>query len=525
MYAPAGYPPRGAPLGIHVTGHPQGTQGRRTDVQDRRNWDIQDGVGAAHGLQTGRKSHARGSVRGRGIRPIFTAALAILASCASYEPRPLNSQAHIQEWTGRRLQAESLRSQLQRMDLDLRDDAVRFDASDGLQLAEAQWVALAFNPDLRLARLRLTQATVAAQESAGWPDPRFTLSALELTEETPDPWVITHGLEFSLPLTGRAGAYRDLKHAQREVAALAVREAEWEVLHGLARAWVRWSASQLRIEQIQRHLAALTPLMETTVELAQSGEILSTEASLIALEHAMQESQLEGLHGQNAEHKQQLLALMGLSPGHGVRLMPGLTTASYGGPASQAPGPALAARNPSLARLREEYQAREHSLRMEIAMQWPDVGLGPAFESDEGRAKVGLIGGLTLPLWDANGEGIATARVEREWARAALETEHEALLGRLAISTLRTESLERQRAHMEQTLVPLVDQQVRNATRLVQLGESSALVLVESLARAHQVQLDWISMRANLASAEHERAFLIGPAQRAPETATEEPIQ
>ena len=486
---------------------------------------IHDEVEAACGLAPEGKVRARQSAHGRGIRITLTVALTLLASCASYEPRPLDSQAHIQEWLDRRVQAEPLQARLQRLDSDLRDGAVRFDAGDGLQLAEAQWVVLAFNPTLRLARLRLNQATAAAREAASWPDPRFTLSALELSEETPDPWVITQGLEFSLPLTGRAGAYEDLKQAQQQVASLAVREAEWDVLHGLARAWVQWSASQLRIEQTERHLATLAPLIEKTSELDRSGELLPTEASLIALEHAMQQSRLEGLRGQAAERKQHLLALMGLPPGHGVLLLPGLTSDRSGESESQAPESALAARNPGLARLRGEYQAQEHALRMEVAKQWPDLGLGPAFESDEGRAKIGLIGGLTLPLWDANGEGIATARVEREWARAALETEHEALLGRLATSTLSAASLKRQREHMEQTLVPLLDRQVRDATRLVQLGEGSALVLVESLTRAHQIQLDWISMRAQLALVAHERAFLIGPSQRAPESATEEPIQ
>ncbi|HIF40780.1 MAG TPA: hypothetical protein EYQ74_06760 [Planctomycetes bacterium] len=482
-------------------------------------------VEATNGLPPEGKVHARGGAHGGGFRITLTAALATLTSCASYEPRPLDSQAHVQNWLDRQVQAEPLQARLQRLDSDLQDDAVQFDARDGLQLSEAQWVALAFNPELRLARLRLTQATAAAQKSAGWPDPQFTLSALELSEETPNAWVITQGLEFSLPLTGRAGAYKDLKQAQQQVASLAVREAEWDVLHGLALAWVQWSASRLRIEQTEQHLATLAPLIEATAQLAQSGELLSTESSLIALDYAMQESQLEGLRGQAAERKQQLLALMGLPPSHGVRLVPSLTADGGRKPAAQTPEAALANRNPSLARLREEYQAREHALRMEVAKQWPDLGLGPAFESDEGRAKVGLIGGLTLPLWDANGEGIATARVEREWARAALETEHEALLSRLTTSTLRTASLERQRTHMEQSLVPLLDRQVRDATRLVQLGEGSALVLVESLARAHQIHLDWISMRARLAAGTHERTFLIGPAQRAPEPSNEEPIQ
>ena len=49
---------------------------------------------------------------------------------------------------------------------------------------------------------------------------------------------------------------------------------------------------------------------------------------------------------------------------------------------------AVAAQNPSLARLREEYEASEQTLRMEIAKQWSDFTFGPVIESDEGRRKV-----------------------------------------------------------------------------------------------------------------------------------------
>ncbi len=452
--------------------------------------------------------------------------IGLLGSCVSYEARPLDSRAHMQAWLGQDLKAESLTARLERMELELDYDEHSFDARDGLRLEEGRWVALAYNPELRLARLRLTQATGVAAEAASWPDPQYSLSTLKLREQTPDPWVVTHGLEFSLPLSGRVTALVSLKQANAEVARCTVREAEWKVLHELSLAWVDWSAVQLGVEQTRDQLERLGPMVSSTVQMAQAGELLPTEAGLLALDQALLNSRLQALLGQSAERRQEILALMGLPPQHSVPLVPGLLRREERPAGPQVTDATqLAARNPTLTRLRGQYEVSEQHLRTEIAKQWPDVRLGPGLESDEARTKVGLVGGLTLPLWNANREAIIEAQVGREWARAALESEHQTLLGRLAQIAHRSTSLESQRMHLEERVVPLLDQQIFDAAQLMRRGEGSPIVLVQSLARAHQTQLDWIAMRASLAKAEHERGFLIGPPRTAPEPETKDTIR
>lgn len=482
------------------------------------------------GDQAARVSGSRGESRfARGVdlqavfafSAVFATAFIVLTGCQSYEPRPLDSSTHIKAWQGRNLESESLQAGIERIDQDLRREVGEFNPADGLSLAEGQLAALVFNPELRLARLRLARATAGASEAASWPDPELTLNALQLSESAPDPWVLTQGLKITLPLSGRVGAYKDLKDARQQIARHEVREGEWGVMHALAHAWVQWSAVTLRIEETQRHLDTLTPLVEATSKLAASGELLSTEAALFSLERAQRQGQLRGFRGEADELEQRLRAAMGLAPGTAVLFLPSLTS----GPPSEEGADAVAAQNPSLARLREEYEASEQTLRMEIAKQWSDFTFGPVIESDEGRRKVGLLTGIGLPLWNANREAIAEARIDRELARATLETVHEALLGRLAAATLRAASLEQQRIDIEETLAPLLDRQVADAARLVQLGEGTTMVLLESISRAHKTKLDWIDVRARKADAQHERAFLIGPARLDPLPASKEEAQ
>ena len=48
---------------------------------------------------------------------------------------------------------------------------------------------------------------------------------------------------------------------------------------------------------------------------------------------------------------------------------------------------------------------------------------------------------------------------------------------------------------------PMIDQQVTDATRLVELGEGGGLVLLESLIRSHDTKLNMIDLRRDLALA------------------------
>ena len=62
------------------------------------------------------------------------------------------------------------------------------------------------------------------------------------------------------------------------------------------------------------------------------------------------------------------------------------------------------------------FEATEQQLQIEIKKQWPEISLGPTVEHD-GEWQGGLAFGMTLPLWNRNRAGIASAESLRAEAR------------------------------------------------------------------------------------------------------------
>ncbi len=73
---------------------------------------------------------------------------------------------------------------------------------------------------------------------------------------------------------------------------------------------------------------------------------------------------------------------------------------------------------------------------------------------------------------------------------------------------------------MESVLVPLVDKQLSDAQRLLELGESDGLVLLESLQRAGQTTNEIIDARLAEALAITELQAYMGPMTRLYEAST-----
>jgi len=67
------------------------------------------------------------------------------------------------------------------------------------------------------------------------------------------------------------------------------------------------------------------------------------------------------------------------------------------------------------------YSMAEQALRLEVARQYPDVHLGPAYTWDHGIRRYQFNLGLTLPLLNRNAGAIGEAEARREEAGAHLE--------------------------------------------------------------------------------------------------------
>jgi len=443
-----------------------------------------------------------------GMSRRFGAALAALtlASCQSYEAQPLDLSASRADWHGRTLEDGSLRSLLQRLELDVESAAGEFDPADGLSLEEGRLVALVFHPDLRIARLRAGLAQASSEHAGRWDDPEFSIDVLRITENVSKRWVVTPSLAFSLPISGRLAAERALADANGRAALQAVLEAEWAVVHEVGQAWTLWSAAQLRHAETERLLTALEGPTQMAQRLAESGEVSRAMASLFELYAARETNHLRGLQGDVLAAEAHLRAQLGLAPEAPIRFLPQLTVKGAEGTAAE-----LGERNPTLAVLREQYDVSEEALRHEIKKQYPDLTLGPLYESDAGQSRVGFLGGLPLPFLNANKGAIAEARIERELAGVALTSEYESLVGRWDAAVAQARGLAAQAADFDSVLAPLADRQLEDALQLMRLGEDTGLVLLESLQTVHELKLERIETRSAEALARAQIQFLLGP--------------
>ena len=126
----------------------------------------------------------------------------ILAGCQAYQPDSLDAPAHAAAWRARTPGDESVLAFARRLE-GQGCKRTPFNPADGITLAEAEIVALVFNPDLRLARLKANVARATADHAGRWDDPQLGIDVLKVAESVPNPWLLGGSLSLTLPVSGR----------------------------------------------------------------------------------------------------------------------------------------------------------------------------------------------------------------------------------------------------------------------------------------------------------------------------------
>ncbi|MFT4550836.1 MAG: cobalt-zinc-cadmium efflux system outer membrane protein [Verrucomicrobiales bacterium] len=442
--------------------------------------------------------------------PIFAVSLAVtlLAGCKTYRPDPLDLPAHAEAWRAQSVSSEKVATFAKSL-AEFAPDTVAFNPKNGLTLGEGELVALVFNPDLRIARSRAGVAEATAKYAGLWDDPELSFDVLKISNGVPDPWIVGSALSVTIPVSGRLRVEKKRAKAEMHAELDRVAEAEWQVQRDLRDAWVAWSAQRLHLQETEKIVKSLDSIVKSTSQLAEAGELLKTEAALFSIERESRRAELGQLRGEVAEGTHQIRALLGLSPEAPVDLIPALTAVGSVSGSALPDDTSL-----TLARLRSEYAVAEQTLLREVRKQYPDVTIGPQGESDEGQSRIGFVGGIPVPILNSNKGGIAKARAEREVAKAAFEIEYEKISGRLAALRARLNGVRARSKTMKDSLVPMVDRQVTDASKLVELGEGGSLVLLESLVRAHEAKLKLIDIRAEESQTSNEIQFLLGSKNR-----------
>jgi outer membrane protein, heavy metal efflux system len=434
-------------------------------------------------------------------------AAALLAGCQSYRPLPLDLEAHEAAWLTRAPEADSVAGYAARL-ANAEGTAARFDATDGLSLAEAEVVALFFHPGLRRARLDAGVELATAENAGIWQDPELRADAGRVLASVSNPWLLGAGLSVTIPLSGRPGVERDLAHARNDVALVEVVRHEWDVLTALRARWrllERAREGALLTREYLERLAALGALAET---LAGAGEISRLDARLVAIERTAKEAELLSLAHTEREAVAAILELLGLHPDTPLTLVTeGVTTVAL----PENTREAMRRANPLLGLRCAEYAVAEQNLRLEIRKQYPDLNLGGSYELEDGQSKVALLFGLPLPLWNRNRQGIARAEAARLASRAAFEEALEASGHALTLAELRLRHRSEYRQRLLETVVPLTDEQIQDARRLADLGDFEVLRQLEALSRQHATRVQVLDAAIEVARARDDVLALAGP--------------
>ncbi|MCH2140513.1 MAG: TolC family protein [Phycisphaerales bacterium] len=451
------------------------------------------------------------------LRPVSYGAVAgatvFVVGCQQYEPRPLDLASHKAAWQARTPGDETVRAFAHR--LASQEASSGFEPNDGLSVSEAEIVALVYNPDLRLARLQAGVVSASAEDAGRSVDPEFSLDLLHVTEDVANPWVITPGLAFTVPISGRLQTEQARADAALRVALREVAEAEWAIRLELRERWMQWSAAMMKADEIERLLKSIDVIADMSMRLASIGEMPSADAGLLEIEQSIQKQALRQARLEAEELEQRVRMLMGLTPDAEVACIPILQLSNTADSTDDEID------SHSLRRLRESYEVAEKTLQREIQKQYPDLVIGPLYETDQGQSRIGFLGAIPLPIFNANRKGIAEARAERELARAAFETEYEKVVSQRRLLRIRLDRLHESLHFLESEMVPLVDQQLSRARQLLELGEVSVLVLVESLKSAGQVRNNLIDTRLDCSLAGIAIEGLSSPAIQAGQHADE----
>lgn len=431
-----------------------------------------------------------------GMKTILTVPfVALVLGCQSYRPIPLETSEVLSVWR------EIGRAGATTLPSGRLDGPSNGTTRSGVGLDDAEEVALLFNPELRKARLEARVARVSAGEAGRWEDPSVSFDVERIVSGAKDPWVVGGMVNLTIPLSGRLKVEKQLALSEAEVAELRVLLLERETVAELRSVWVAWTASTRRVEALERAVSGLETFDLSAGRLRDAGELDPTDARLFSIDLARRQAQLLGARREREQFEYRIRRVMGLSPEAELRLQ------AESDPLPD-PTPESLDIHPRIVLARAEYQAAEKALELEVRKQYPDLQLGGGFGSDQGDSR--LLGGVALPipLLNGNRRAIAEARAKREVARGEFEAQLIRLETSRAEVSRDVEATERVISSVRENLIPLVDRQLSDAKRLLELGEFNPLVVREAIDAATEAELELIAARLSKSQAVIEQMKL-----------------
>ena len=364
-------------------------------------------------LQVSPSAHARAAVPSLGL---LLAGLLLLGGCARYQALPLNDHP---QWPSSFAHLDVTRASLPFPELARH----RFDASDGLDMTEVAMLAVANNPDLRLARDDAGIGRAQAFAAGLLPDPQLSVSRDLPASSAPglvSAYSISPGYDLQSLLlhgTGHAAAEADSRQID-----LNLLWQEWQVVSQARVLFSRAISQDALLGWLQQNQRMLHDRYVRTKAAAEAGNVTAdaANASLVAWQDIGR--QVNDLQRQRLQTRHDLNALLGLAP---QTVLPLRNSESLALPDRQAIDAALAElprRRPDLLALQAGYRAQDARYRQAILAQFPPLNLAYALARDTGGVVThGLALAMAVPLLNGNRGQIAVSKATRQRLHDAYE--------------------------------------------------------------------------------------------------------
>ena len=410
------------------------------------------------------------------VLPLVASAM-LTAACARFEPRPISAEDSAIQFEQRTLSELNFKQFLE---------------SNGVApptawpqrlwgLEQLTLAALYFSPDLDVARAQLVGSQAAEITAAQRLNPLLAISRGTNTTSTGIPSGLDN-VAIDAPI--RTGGKRGYQRAQ---AAYLSEAANWALAASAQQVRSRLRAALLALYGAHERQALLLrqeSLQADSVRLLEAqqglGAVSAFEVSQARI--ALQQTRFLLLDSeqQRATTVVQLADVIGIAPAalDGVEF----EFSEF----QQLPEelPDAAERRQALINRADirgalaEYAATQSALQLEVARQYPDIRLGPAYELDQGDTKWFLGVSVELPVFARNKGQIAEAEARRAESAAQFDALQAQVLNQIeqALAAYRV-ALRRVSTAVE--LSDVLDDQEMTARAMLELGEISELELLQ----------------------------------------------
>jgi outer membrane protein, heavy metal efflux system len=419
-----------------------------------------------------------GAIIARVRRP-FIAIACLAFSCVRYVPRPIDAAATAQLLRARTLDVAG---------------PLTLDA-----LTEAMW---RLNADVAVARAQYASALAAVATSRERPNPSVNAN-LQRKNSDPgvlSPWVSNFGIDLPVEFPSKRRARVDAARENAYAALAHVGSVAWQARSRLrARMLDAWIARE-RQAVLSREIEIQRDIVEAFGKRVELGEAARPDLSRARIALTQTTLLMHDVKRLAAEARAGVAAAIGV-PLSALGNEPLALKFDNRQPTTDNSlrDAALLAR-PDVVAAVHDYRSADAALRLEVARQFPDIHLQPAFGWDQGTRTWTIGGAGEIPLLNQHRGPIAEASARRDEAAARLMAIQAGVIGDFDVASAAVTAAREKLADAE-TLVQSEESQLATTRRQFEAGEIDRLALRSAELELETARLGRVDAEAELQQA------------------------